>query len=59
MAEARDLLLTCAMIVKKKADKLGLARMTVEDEKLLETARKLASKLNDGAPSSADGSVPC
>lgn len=52
MAKAKYLLLTCTMISGEEADRLGLVSMSVDDDKLLETARMVASKLNNGAQES-------
>jgi len=52
MAKAKYLLLTCDKISGEEAERIGLVSMTVEEDQLLETARKVASKLNNGAQES-------
>jgi enoyl-CoA hydratase len=52
MAKAKYLLLSCTMISGEEADRLGLVSISVDDDKLLETARAVASKLNNGAQES-------
>lgn len=52
MAKAKYLLLTCDKISGAEAERIGLVSLTVEEEDLLETARKTASKLNRGAQES-------
>jgi enoyl-CoA hydratase len=50
MAKAKYLLLTCQMISGEEAERIGLVSLAVEEDKLLETARAIASNLNAGAP---------
>jgi enoyl-CoA hydratase len=52
MAKAKYLLLTCEMISGEEAERIGLVSMAVDEDKLLETARSVASKLNNGAQES-------
>ena len=52
MAKAKYLLLTCEMISGEEAERLGLVSMAVDEDKLLDTARAVASKLNNGAQES-------
>ena len=52
MAKAKYLLLTCAAISGEEAERIGLVSLAVDEDKLLETARSVASKLNNGAQES-------
>ncbi len=52
MAKAKYLLLTCERISGEEAERIGLVSLTVDEDKLLETARGVASKLNKGAQES-------
>jgi enoyl-CoA hydratase len=49
MAKAKYLLLTCDMISGEEAERIGLVSLAVDEDKLLETARSVAGKLNAGA----------
>ena len=49
MAKAKYLLLTCREISGVDAERAGLVSLCVEPDELLETARKLASELSNGA----------
>jgi len=49
MAKAKYLLLTCDMISGEEAERIGLVSLAVDELELLPTARKVASKLNNGA----------
>ena len=46
MAKAKYLLLTCERISGEEAERIGLVSLTVDEDKLLETARSVAGKLN-------------
>jgi enoyl-CoA hydratase len=52
MAKAKYLLLTCDMISGEEAERIGLVSLAVDEDKLLETARNVASRLNNGAQES-------
>src|SRR5271166_811381 len=52
MAKAKYLLLTCERISGEEAERIGLVSLTVDEDKLLETARSVAGKLNRGAQES-------
>jgi len=52
MAKAKHLLLTCEMISGEQAERIGIVSMAVDEDKLLETARGVASKLANGAQES-------
>jgi enoyl-CoA hydratase len=52
MAKAKYLLLTCDRISGEEAERIGLVSLTVDEDKLLETARTVAGKLNRGAQES-------
>jgi len=54
MAKAKYLLLTCEMISGEEAERIGLVSLAVDEDKLLETARRVASKLNNGAQEAID-----
>ncbi|TCT02563.1 enoyl-CoA hydratase [Tepidamorphus gemmatus] len=49
MAKAKYLLLTCEKISGEEAERIGLVSMAVDEDRLLETAREVAGKLNAGA----------
>lgn len=49
MAKAKYYLLVCESISGEEAERIGLVSMCADDDKLLETARGVASKLNRGA----------
>ena len=49
MAKAKYLLLTCEKISGEEAERIGLVSLAVDEDKLLETARSVASKLANGA----------
>ena len=51
MAKAKYYLLTCKPMTGEEAERIGLVSMSVEDEKLQETAHKTARELADGAQS--------
>ncbi|NKC04947.1 enoyl-CoA hydratase/isomerase family protein [Brucella haematophila] len=52
MAKAKYLLFTCDKITGQQADDYGLVSMSVDEDKLLETARDVARKLSFGAQES-------
>lgn len=54
MAKAKYLLLTCEMISGEEAERIGLVSLAVDEDKLLETARGVASKLANGAQESIE-----
>jgi len=54
MAKAKYLLLTCEMISGEEAERIGLVSLAVDEDKLLETARRVASKVNNGAQEAID-----
>ena len=49
MAKAKYLLLTCVRISGEEAERTGLVSLAVDEDKLLDTARSVAGKLNKGA----------
>ena len=49
MAKAKYYLLACETITGEEAERIGLVSLCADDDKLLETARGVASKLNRGA----------
>jgi enoyl-CoA hydratase len=49
MAKAKYYLLTCDRISGEEAERIGLVSLSVDDEKLLDTARETARKLANGA----------
>jgi enoyl-CoA hydratase len=49
MAKAKYYLLACETISGEEAERIGLVSLVADDDKLLETARGVASKLNLGA----------
>jgi enoyl-CoA hydratase len=49
MAKAKYYLLACETISGEEAERIGLVSLCADDDKLLETARGVASKLNRGA----------
>ncbi len=51
MAKAKYYLLTCEHISGEEAERIGLVSKCVDDDKLLETARDVARRLSNGAPS--------
>ena len=52
MAKAKYYLLTCDTLLGEEAERIGLVSLTVDEDKLLETARTVAGKLNRGAQES-------
>jgi enoyl-CoA hydratase len=54
MAKAKYLLLTCQMISGEEAERIGLVSLAVDEDKLLQTARSIASNLNNGAQEAID-----
>jgi enoyl-CoA hydratase len=51
MAKAKYYLLTCKPMTGEEAERIGLVSMSVEDDKLQETAHRTARELADGAQS--------
>jgi len=49
MAKAKYYLMVCEAISGEEAERIGLVSMCADDDKLLETARGVATKLNNGA----------
>lgn len=49
MAKAKYYLMVCEAITGEEAERIGLVSMCAEDDELLDTARKVAGKLNNGA----------
>lgn len=49
MAKAKYYLMVCEAITGEEAERIGLVSMCAEDNELLETSRKVASKLNKGS----------
>jgi enoyl-CoA hydratase len=54
MAKAKYLLLTCQPISGEEAERIGLVSLAVDEDKLLETARSVATTLNNGPQEAID-----
>lgn len=50
MAKAKYYLMTCRPLTGEEAERIGLVSLAVEPEKLLPTAREIATELANGAP---------
>jgi enoyl-CoA hydratase len=51
MAKAKYYLLTCEVLTGEEAERIGLVSLCVDDDRVLQTARDVASQLADGAQS--------